>query len=56
VREIDHMPVCVKDDIVPHTPGEEGLRISDAICESARAGRTVKLAQPREPEPREEEV
>jgi predicted dehydrogenase len=60
-REIDHMSVCVKDDLVPHTPGEEGLqdqRIIDAIYESARTGRAVKLAQPdaptRGPEPQEE--
>ncbi|SAL77375.1 oxidoreductase domain-containing protein [Caballeronia terrestris] len=25
-REIDHMSVCVKSDITPHTPGEEGLQ------------------------------
>jgi predicted dehydrogenase len=60
-REIDHMSVCVKDDIVPHTPGEEGVqdqRIIDAIYESARTGRPVKLAQPaaptRGPDPQEE--
>jgi len=60
-REIDHMSVCVKDDIVPHTPGEEGLqdqRIIEAIYESARTGRAVKLAQPgmptRGPDPQEE--
>lgn len=60
-REIDHMSVCVKDDIQPHTPGEEGLqdqRIIDAIYESARTGRAVKLAQPsaptRGPEPQQE--
>ncbi|MFP3600580.1 Gfo/Idh/MocA family protein [Paraburkholderia sp. SIMBA_053] len=60
-REIDHMSVCVKDDIQPHTPGEEGLqdqRITDAIYESARTGRAVKLAPPsaptRGPEPQQE--
>nr|WP_279628686.1 Gfo/Idh/MocA family oxidoreductase [Caballeronia pedi] len=60
-REIDHMSVCVKDDIVPHTSGEEGVqdqRIIDAIFESARTGRPVKLAQPgaptRGPDPQEE--
>ncbi|SAK99216.1 oxidoreductase domain-containing protein [Caballeronia fortuita] len=51
-REIDHMSTCVSDDIVPHTPGEEGLqdqRIIEAIYESARTGRAVKLAQPGAP-------
>ncbi|WP_244195568.1 hypothetical protein [Caballeronia arationis] len=24
-REIDHMSVCVKSDVMPHMPGEEGL-------------------------------
>ncbi|WP_244206987.1 Gfo/Idh/MocA family protein [Caballeronia pedi] len=60
-REIDHMSLCVQDDIMPHTPGEEGLqdqRIIDAIYESARSGRPVKLAHPcaltRGPAPQEE--
>ncbi|SAL86529.1 oxidoreductase domain-containing protein [Caballeronia arvi] len=60
-REIDHMSVCARDDIVPHTPGEEGLqdqRIVDAIYKSARTGRAVKLAQitapTRGPDPLEE--
>jgi len=51
-REIDHMSVCVKDDIVPHTPGEEGLqdqRIIEAIYESARTGRAIRLAAPAVP-------
>jgi predicted dehydrogenase len=61
-REIDHMSVCVKDDIVPHTPGEEGLqdqRIIEAIYESARTGRAIRLAAPavptRGPDPQMEE-
>jgi predicted dehydrogenase len=60
-REIDHMSVCVKDNLVPHMPGEEGLqdqRIIDAIYESARTGRAVKLTPPivatRGPDPQEE--
>jgi predicted dehydrogenase len=60
-REIDHMSVCVKSDITPHTPGEEGLqdqRIMEAIYESARTGRVVKIARlaasTRGPDPQEE--
>jgi predicted dehydrogenase len=60
-REIDHMSRCVIDDKMPHTPGEEGLqdqRIIEAIYESARTGRAVKIAKPpgptRGPEPEEE--
>lgn len=60
-REIDHMSQCVVNDVTPHTPGEEGLhdqRIMEAIYESARTGRAVKLAAPagplRGPEPAEE--
>ncbi|WP_250481317.1 hypothetical protein [Caballeronia sp. GAOx1] len=37
-REFDHMSICMRDDIVPHTPGEErsqNQRIIDAIYESA---------------------
>jgi predicted dehydrogenase len=52
----------VKDDIVPHTPGEEGLqdqRIIEAIYESARTGRAIRLAAPavptRGPDPQMEE-
>jgi predicted dehydrogenase len=60
-REIDHMSVCVKSDITPHTPGEEGLqdqRIMEAIYESARTRRVVKIARlaasTRGPDPQEE--
>jgi predicted dehydrogenase len=48
-REIDHMSNCVMMDLTPHTPGEEGLqdqRIMDAIYESARTGRAVRLTAP----------
>ncbi len=51
-REIDHMAYCVMNDLVPHTPGEEGLhdqRIMDAIYESARTGRAVSVPQPVKP-------
>jgi predicted dehydrogenase len=47
--EIDHLAECVTSDQKPHTPGEEGLqdlRIIEAIYESARTGRVVKLATP----------
>ena len=56
--EMDHFSLCVQKDLAPHTPGEEGLqdqRITDAIYESARTGRSVKIAPPagptRGPEP-----
>jgi predicted dehydrogenase len=58
--EIDHMSRCVQRNIQPHTPGEEGLqdqRIIEAIYESARIGRPVKLSVPsqiRGPDPQEE--
>jgi len=45
--EMDHMAMCVKNNVQPHTPGEEGLqdqRIVEAIYEAARTGKTVKLA------------
>jgi predicted dehydrogenase len=47
--EMDHMAICVKRDLIPHTPGEEGLqdqRITDAIYESAMTGRAVRLSSP----------
>jgi predicted dehydrogenase len=59
--EFDHMSLCVRNDVQPHTPGEEGLqdqRIIEAIYESARTGRPVKLAPAgptRGPDPKKEE-
>jgi predicted dehydrogenase len=57
-KELDHMAQCIKANRQPHTPGEEGLqdmRIIEAIYQSAREGRPVKLTQPggpvRGPEP-----
>ena len=50
--EMDHMASCVRKNLQPHTPGEEGLqdqRITDAIYESARSGRLVKVAPPSGP-------
>jgi len=44
--EVDHMSLCVMQDKQPFTPGEEGLqdhRIIEAIYESARTGKLVKL-------------
>jgi predicted dehydrogenase len=58
---MDHFAECVKGDRDVHTPGEEGLqdqRIMEAIYESARTRRPVKLAQPgktRGPAPEEKE-
>ncbi len=59
--EMDHFSQCVQQNLQPHTPGEEGLqdqRITDAIYESARTGRAVKLSPPagstRGPDPAEE--
>lgn len=58
--EMDHLARCVKQNLEPHTPGEEGLhdqRILDAIYESARTGRAVRIAPPpgptRGPDPQE---
>ena len=58
--EMDHMAECVMKNQQPHTPGEEGLqdqRLIDAIYESARTGRAVKVHPPatptRGPEPGE---
>lgn len=51
-REIDHMSLCVVRGQTPHTPGEEGLqdqKIVEAIYESARTGRAVKIAAPSGP-------
>jgi predicted dehydrogenase len=50
--EMDHMAQCVIQNTAPHTPGEEGLqdqRLIDAIYESARTGREVKVPPPTGP-------
>ena len=47
--EMDHFADCIQQNKEVHTPGEEGLqdqRIMEAIYESARTHRTVKLKQP----------
>jgi predicted dehydrogenase len=44
--EMDHFSECILENKPPHTPGEEGLqdqRIMEAIYQSAREGRPVKL-------------
>jgi predicted dehydrogenase len=47
--EMDHFAECIQKNQDVHTPGEEGLqdqRIIDAIYESARTHRAVKLTPP----------
>ena len=47
--EMDHFAECVQQNKEVHTPGEEGLQdqlIMEAIYQSARSGRPVKLAAP----------
>lgn len=58
--ELDHFSQCVTDDVMPHTPGEEGLQdqiIVEAIYASAREGRSVSIPAPgvstRGPEPKQ---
>lgn len=44
--EIDHFAQCIKQDLKPHTPGEEGLQdhvVMEAIYESARTNKPVAL-------------
>ena len=44
--ELDHMSDCIRNNKNPFTPGEEGLqdqKIMEAIYESARTGKIVKL-------------
>ncbi len=59
--EMDHFSLCIQQNLQPHTPGEEGLqdqRITDAIYESARTGKTVRVPPPpgptRGPAPQEQ--
>ncbi|MFD2932979.1 Gfo/Idh/MocA family protein [Spirosoma flavum] len=45
--ELDHFSECVMENKTPFTPGEEGLqdqKIMEAIYQSAREGKPVKLA------------
>ena len=44
--ELDHFSECIMDNKTPYTPGEEGLqdqKIMEAIYQSAREGKPVKL-------------
>jgi len=48
MAEMDHFSDCVQNNKTPFTPGEEGLqdqKIMEAIYQSAREGRPVKLAK-----------
>ena len=50
--EIDHFSLCIQQNLQPHTPGEEGLqdqRIVEAIYDSAKSGRPVKIRLPTQP-------
>ncbi|GAB2602494.1 Gfo/Idh/MocA family protein [Spirosoma areae] len=45
--ELDHFSACIMENKTPYTPGEEGLqdqKIMEAIYQSAREGKPVKLA------------
>lgn len=47
--EMDHFSLCVQQNLQPHTPGEEGLqdqRILEAIYESARTGKSIRIPPP----------
>ena len=51
-EEMDHMALCVMNNTQTHTPGEEGLqdqRLMEAIYQSAKSGRAVKVAAPSAP-------
>jgi len=44
--ELDHFALCIRNDVKPRTPGEEGLqdmKLIEAIYQSAAEGQTVKL-------------
>jgi predicted dehydrogenase len=44
--EMDHFALCVRNDVKPRSPGEEGvqdMKIVEAIYQSAASGQTVKL-------------
>ncbi len=45
--EMDHMALCVRTNVQPRTPGEEGLQdqiLMAAIYQSAQTGRPISLA------------
>jgi predicted dehydrogenase len=44
--ELDHLSLCIRNDVKPRTPGEEGLqdmKLIEAVYQSAASGQTVKL-------------
>jgi predicted dehydrogenase len=44
--ELDHLALCIRNDVKPRTPGEEGLqdmKLIEAVYQSAASGQTVKL-------------
>jgi len=44
--EMDHLAICIRKDIKPRTPGEEGLadhRIFEAVYQSAQSGLPISL-------------
>ena len=49
--EMDHMATCVRQNLTPHSPGEEGLqdmRIVEALYASAKAnGKPIALVNPK---------
>ncbi|RYY27504.1 MAG: hypothetical protein EOO04_09390 [Chitinophagaceae bacterium] len=50
--EMDHFSDCIINDKIPFTPGEEGLqdhRLMEAIYQSAKEGRPVKLTDNPDP-------
>jgi len=45
-REMDHMALCVRNNIEPRTPGEEGLQdqiLMSAIYQSAQTGQPISF-------------
>ncbi|GAD10576.1 predicted dehydrogenase [Gluconobacter frateurii NBRC 103465] len=45
--EIDHFADCILKDLIPRTPGEEGLRdqkLMESLYESAKTGRMIHLS------------
>jgi predicted dehydrogenase len=44
--ELDHLSLCIRNDVKPRTPGEEGLqdmKLIEVVYQSAASGQTVKL-------------
>ena len=50
--ELDHLAKCVREDLTPHTPGEEGLQdqlLMEALYASAEKGAPVAVPPPAGP-------